>query len=234
MIERPEKALVVTPHPDEAEIGCGGTVTKWIREGTEVVYVLCTNGDKGSGDLDMTSERLAAIREKEQDEAARVLGVKEVIYLRHPDGGLEDTAVFREQLVRAIRMHQPDLVFYTDPHRRTFYMHRDHRMSGQVTLDAAFPYARDHLNYPEHRREGFMPHKVGDVLMWGTEEPDTFIDISETIELKIESLRRHVSQIASDGSDRDVDEFVKASARRVGQRAELPYAEAFRRMQFRR
>ena len=235
MLDRPERAMVVTPHPDDAEIGCGGTVAQWIGEGTEVTYVLCTNGDKGSGDLEMTSERLAAIREKEQGEAARVLGVKELIYLRHPDGGLEDSAEFRGQLVRAIRMHRPDTVFCPDPYRRGFYLHRDHRICGQVTLDAVFPYARDHLHFPEHlRADGLAPHKVGEVLLWGTEEPDAFVDITYTIELKIAALLEHVSQVSGAGSDRDVDEFVKANASRMGQRAELPYAEAFRRIQFRR
>ena len=87
-MERPERALVVTPHPDDAEIGCGGTVAGWIAQGTEVFYVLCTNGDKGSQEPDMTSERLAQIREREQAEAAAALGVKEVVYLRYPDGAL--------------------------------------------------------------------------------------------------------------------------------------------------
>ena len=227
--------MVVTPHPDDAEIGCAGTVAQWIREGTEVVYVLCTNGDKGSGDPEMTSERLAAIREKEQADAARVLGVKEVIYLRHPDGSLEDGAEFRGQLVRAIRMHRPDTVFCPDPYRRGFYLHRDHRICGQVTIDAVFPYARDHLHFPEHLRvDGLAPHRVGEILMWGAEEPDTFVDITDAIELKIAALLKHVSQVSGAGSDRDGDEFVRANASRMGQRAELPYAEAFRRIQFRR
>lgn len=235
MIDRPDRAMVITPHPDDAEIGCGGTVNKWVQEGTEVVYVLCTNGNRGTGDREMTSERLAEIREKEQAEAAEVLGVKEVIYLGYPDGELEDTSEFRGHLVKAIRKHRPDVVFCTDPQRRTFYLHRDHRISGQVTLDAVFPYSRDHLHYPEHIAEdGLDTHKVGDILMWGTEDPDTFIEITDTVETKIEALKKHASQVASSGTDRDVDEFVKANARRVGQRAEVPYAEAFRRIQFRR
>ena len=235
MIDRPKRAMVVSPHPDDAEIGCGGTIAQWIREGTEVVYVLCTNGDKGTGDRDMTSERLAEIRRNEQAEAADVLGVQEVIYLGYPDGMLEDTYEFRGELVNAIRRHRPDVVFCTDPHRRSFYLHRDHRLSGQVTLDAVFPYARDHLHYPQDIVvHGLDTHKVGDVLMWGTEEPDTFVDITETIEIKIAALKMHVSQVSGDGSDTDVDEFVKANAQRVGQRAEAPYAEAFRRIHFRR
>lgn len=231
-MDRPETALVVTPHPDDAEIGCGGTVAKWIAEGTAVYYVLCTNGDKGTSDPNLTSARLAEIREREQAEAADVLGVREVVYLGYPDGALEDTADFRGRLVHAIRKFKPDAVLATDPHRRGFYLHRDHRMCGIVTMDAVFPYARDRLHYPEHEKEGLQPHKAGDVLFWGTEEPDTFVDITDTIELKIESLKKHASQISSE--DGDVGDFIRASARRAGQRADVPYAESFRRIRIRR
>ena len=235
MVDRPDVAMVVTPHPDDAEIGCGGTVSKWVSERTRVVYVLCTNGDKGTSDRDMTSERLAALREEEQAQAAAALGVKEVVYLRHPDGGLEDSTEFREQLVRGIRAHRPDTVFCPDPFRQSFYLHRDHRICGQVTLDAVFPFARDHLHFPDHLQvDGLEPHKVGEILMWGTEAPDTFVDITETIDLKIAALLKHATQVAGAGSDRDVDEFVKANASRMGQRAEMPYAEAFRAIQYRR
>lgn len=232
MIDRPERAMVVIPHPDDGEGGVGGTAAKWIAEGTEFVFVLCTNGDKGTSDTSMTPAKLAAIREQEQAEAAQALGVKEVIYLRYGDGELEDTAKFRGELVKAIRTHKPDVVFCTDPFRKTFYLHRDHRISGQVTLDAVFPYARDFLHYNEHIQEGLETHKVGDVLMWGTETPDTFIDITDTVETKIEALKKHDSQVG--GSGRDVDHFVKANAQRQGQQANVPYAEGFRRIQFRR
>lgn len=230
-MDRPERALVVTPHPDDAEGGCGGTIGRWVREGTRVAVVLCTNGDKGTEDREMSPERLAATRETEQADASRTLGVEEVIYLRNPDGGLEDTYEFRGQLVRALRSFKPDVVLCPDPHRRTFYLHRDHRICGMVTLDAVFPYARDHLHYPEHSREGLETHKVGDVLLWATEEPDTWIDVTETVDLKIESLTKHASQISS---AREVDEWVKNDARAMGKMAEMEYAEAFRRIAIRR
>ena len=231
MFDRPERAMLVIPHPDDAEGGVGGTVAKWVAEGTEVVFVLCTNGDKGTSDPEMTTEKLGAIREKEQAAAAECLGVKEVIYLRHGDGELDDTAKFRGELVRAIRKHRPDVVFCTDPFRQTFYLHRDHRISGQVTLDAVFPYARDFLHYNEHIQEGLETHKVGDILMWGTEHPDTFIDITDTIDNKINALKKHASQVA--GSGRDVDRFVKVNAQNQGQMANMPYAEGFKRIRFR-
>ncbi len=231
MFDRPERAMLVIPHPDDAEGGVGGTVAKWVAEGTEVVFVLCTNGDKGTSDPEMTTEKLGAIREKEQAAAAECLGVKEVIYLRYGDGELDDTAKFRGELVRAIRKHRPDVVFCTDPFRQTFYLHRDHRISGQVTLDAVFPYARDFLHYNEHIQEGLETHKVGDILMWGTEHPDTFIDITDTIDNKINALKKHASQVA--GSGRDVDRFVKVNAQNQGQMANMPYAEGFKRIRFR-
>ena len=168
----------------------------------------------------------------EQAEAAADLRVKEVIYLRHPDGELEDDKEFRGEVVRAIRQHKPDVVLTPDPIRRGFYLHRDHRICGQVTIDATYPYARDHLHYPEHAQEGLETHKVADVLLWGTEEPDTFIDITDTIERKISSLKKHVSQVSSD-EGQDVGDFVKANGLRIGQRADMPYGEAFRRIQIR-
>ena len=232
MVDRPDRAMVVTPHPDDAEIGCGGTIARWIKEGTEVYYVLCTNGDKGTSDPDMTSERLAVIREEEQAEAARLLGVKQVLYFRYPDGELEDTSEFRGLLVKAIRTHRPEMVFCPDPFRRSFYLHRDHRMCGQVTLDAVFPYARDRLHYPGHAKEGLEPYKVRDVMFWGTEEPDAFVDITDTIQAKIDSLKKHASQVG-DNDPKEIDDFIRDNARRVGERAEFHYAEAFRRIEIR-
>ncbi|MBI4299071.1 MAG: PIG-L family deacetylase [Chloroflexi bacterium] len=235
MAERPNRALVVIPHPDDAEVGCGGTVAKWTKEGTEVFFVLCTNGDKGTSDPEMTSEKLAVIREKEQLDAATVLGVKEVVLLRHPDGELEDNREFRGEVVRAIRRFKPDAVMCPDPLRRFLPGHRDHRICGQVALDAVFPYARDYLHFAEHfQKESLEPHKVGEVYLWGTEEPDTFIDITDTIEAKVESLRKHASQMLAPGRTGNFGDFVRANAQRIGLRANYKYAEAFRRIQMRR
>lgn len=228
-LERPSRAMVITPHPDDAEIGCGGTIARWIQEGTEVVYVLCTNGDKGSEDPEMTSERLAIIREKEQQDAADAIGVKEVVFLRHRDGELEDNREFRYELVRAIRKFRPDVVFCTDPFRRSFYLHRDHRIVGQVTLDAVFPYARDRLHFVELTEEGFLPHKVGRVLMWGTEEPDRFVDIKDTLDLKIKALMCHVSQVGE-----KISGFVRDWARSQGEKCDIEFAESFRCIDLRR
>ncbi|UCD09024.1 MAG: PIG-L family deacetylase, partial [Dehalococcoidales bacterium] len=151
--------MVISPHADDAEGGCGGTVAKWIKEGKSVVYVLCTNGDKGTNDPAIQPEQLAVTREKEQLAAAEVLGVREVIFLRHPDQGLEETPEFRKELVRLIRMYRPDIVITVDPYRK-YIWHRDHRITGQVVLDAVFPYARDLYAYPDLNKEGLEPFKV--------------------------------------------------------------------------
>ena len=228
MDEVPRSALLITPHPDDAEGGCGGTLAGWIRRGTTGVYVLCTNGDKGTSDPEMQPERLAAIREQEQKDAALVLGVSEVVFLRHPDGTLEDSREFRRELVREVRRHRPEVVMCIDPYRSTSHTHRDHRISGQVALDAIYPYAWGRHYFPELLLdEGLQPHRVEEVYLWGSEEPDSYVDISDTLELKFESLKRHASQF-SDLQGRW--QRLVEGAQRVGERGGLPYAEAFRRL----
>ena len=220
--------MVVTPHPDDAEFGTAGTVASWVKQGSEVIYVVCTNGDKGSSDPDMTSERLAQIRRQEQQKAANILGVKEVIFLDYPDGELEDTPAFRGELVRLIRKYRPDVVITSDPYRR-YLWHRDHRIAGAVTLDAIFPYARDHLSYPEHIAEGLAPHRVKEVYLWGSEEPDTFIDITDTFDAKMAALNCHASQV---GQYMEIlGQRVRERAEKMGQKEGFPLAEAFRRIE---
>ena len=233
MVDTPGSALVVIPHPDDAEGWCGGTVATWIKHGAEVYYVLCTDGGKGSDDPEMTSERLAVMREKEQLDAASTLGVKEVVLLRHPDGELEDTREFRKEIVRAIRRFRPDIVLCPDYHRRNSYWHRDHRITGQVTADATFPYARDPLHFLELLRdEALEPHKAGMILFWAPDVSDTFIDISESIDAKVKALLCHDSQI-SKRPDIDVGKSVRERAREAAEGSDLEYAEAFRKVEFR-
>jgi len=229
----PRRALAVTPHPDDCEGGCGATLGKWIKEaGTEVAVVLCTNGDKGTSDREMPPARLAAIREREQQEASDLLGVKEVVFLAHPDGGLEDTMLFRGQLVREIRRHKPDVILCVDPYRSDSHTHRDHRMSGQAALDAAFTYAWSHLHFPEQiYAEGLEPYQVVEAYLWGSETPDVFVDVADYLDLKAKSLGKHASQM----SDRDQS----ARAERMRERAAihagtsgLPFTEGFRRIRF--
>jgi len=220
---------VITAHPDDSEFASGGTIAKWAREGQKVILVVCTNGDKGTSDDSMTSEKLAAIREEEQKAAARVLGISEVVFLGYHDGELEDTAEFREKLVRLLRKYRPDAVITHDPKLR--YMgHRDHRIAGLVAMDAIFPYCRDHLFYPEHRAEGLLGHKVREVYFTGAEDPDVFIDITDTFEIKAKAISCHVSQVGS-RSPEEWKIWVKRMAERsaaMQKRQGLPLAEGFK------
>ncbi len=195
MSETQQTVLVVTPHPDDAEGGAGGTIAKWTSEGKKVVLVVCTNGDKGTSDRTITPGELAEVREQEQLEAAKALDISDVVFLRFPDQNLEDCVEFRKALVRQIRKHRPDLVLTIDPNR-PYIRHRDHYMTGRVTLDAVFPYARDHLAFPDLIDEGLEPFKVQEVWLFRSEEPDTYIDITDTFETKMDSLYRHASQMS--------------------------------------
>ena len=229
-LERPERALIFTPHADDAEGGCGGTVSKWIKEGTEVFLVLATDGRAGTSDTTVTSEALVDTRELEQAAAARVMGVKEVVNLRIADGGLEDDAFLRGHLVEAIRRFKPDVVLTTEPYHRLNHAHRDHRIIGIVAQDACYPFARDIYHFPEQIEAGLEPHKVGAILFWGSEDPSVFCDISETIDIKIEALSEHKSQFLG----RSPGEGSRNRARQNGEQVGAEYAEIFRQVSFRR
>ncbi len=225
------QVMVVTPHPDDAEFGVAGTTARWVREGKSVIYVVCTNGDKGTSDINMKPEELARIREQEQLAAAKLLGVREVIFLRYPDQALEDTSEFRKEIVRLIRMYQPETVVTADPYRR-YIWHRDHRITGQVTLDAVFPYARDSLSYPDLLEQGLQPHKVKEVLLWASEEPNYRSNITDTFDIKIAALYCHKSQIRDNPSP-DLEERMRQRYKMMAEGEDYELAEAFHRVEIR-
>jgi LmbE family N-acetylglucosaminyl deacetylase len=202
-------------------------VARWAKEGKEIVYVVCTNGDKGTGDANMKAEEVAKIREREQLAAAKLLGVREVIFLRHPDQGLEDTPEFRKELVRLIRMYRPETVVTADPYRR-YIWHRDHRITGRVTLDAVFPYARDRLAYPDLLEEGLAPHKVREVLLWASEDPNYRSDITGTFDMKVAALRCHESQIGRVPSP-ELEKWLRQRQEEMAEGEDFELAEAFHR-----
>ncbi|NIN52272.1 MAG: PIG-L family deacetylase [Nitrososphaeria archaeon] len=225
--------MVVTPHPDDAEYGVAGTVAHWVREGRDVVYVVCTNGDKGTLDAGTDPEKLARIREREQKAACRILGVKEVIFLRHPDQGIEDTPEFRKEIVILIRKYRPEIVTTIDPHQHynLYVGHRDHRITGQVTLDAVFPYARNPLSYPDLIKEGLKPHKVREVLLWAMDNINYRSDITDTFDLKMAALRCHKSQIGSGERVKQLEEQMRQWHQRMAEGENFELAEAFHRIE---
>jgi len=220
--------MVVVAHPDDAEFMVAGTVAKWAKQGCEVTYVVITKGDKGSDDPEMTSERLTTIREAEQRAAGKVLGVKNYEFMGYPDGYLQHTLELRRDVTRLIRRHRPHVLLTFDPTNRFFsdnYVnHPDHRVAGDVALDATFPTARDRLTFPELLVDGYEPWKVRQIWLSGAEKPNVWIDISETIELKKKALLKHPSQL-----DPEVVQFADGWAKETGASQGIAYAEAFRR-----
>jgi LmbE family N-acetylglucosaminyl deacetylase len=229
----PARVLCISAHPDDQEFTVGGTLAKWARAGSTVISVCITSGNAGSNEFtapDMTREALAPIREEEQRQACRVLGVAEVIFLRHEDGVLEPSIALRRELTRLIRRHRPDAVVCGDPTVRfygnTYMNHPDHRAAADVALDAVFPSAETRLIFPELLDEGLEPHQVTSVFIHGSEHPDTFIDISEFLALKLAALREHRSQMGA----WDPEEMITEWAREQGKARGLAAAESFRRM----
>jgi len=199
--QQPKRILGVFAHPDDPEFFAGATFAKWAADGAEITFVVATSGDKGSADPEMTSEKLVAIREVEEQKAAEALGVKEVVFLRYKDGELFPTLDLRRDITRMIRMKKPDIVVTLDP--TVFWYgtrginHPDHRAIGAATLEAVFPTARDRLNFLEMERdEGLEPHKALTVYIAGAAEPTVTVDVTDSIETQITSLYEHKSQIS--------------------------------------
>jgi LmbE family N-acetylglucosaminyl deacetylase len=223
-----ERVLVVISHPDDAEFGAGATIAKLAASGARIDYVVTTDGAKGSEDPDVTPEELSATRSAEQRAAADLLGVSEIVHFGYPDGYLEPSLDLRRDITRQIRRFRPDLVITQNPQRRLdhnpFIGHPDHLATGEATLAAVYPAARDHLNFPElWRDEHLEPWKVRQVLLTGVEEPNLWVDVSDTFELGLRSICAHVSQVDPD----DVEEKMRERARIVGEPQGIGLAQAF-------
>ncbi len=228
----PLRALVISAHPDDVDFGCAGTLARWAGEGAEIVYAICTSGEKGSDDPCVTQPELMRIREKEQIAAAEVVGAKEVIFLRKPDGELQASLEFRGELVRIIRQCRPDILLTHDPANRAFdnqyLFHADHRVTGESVFDAAYPAALNRNFFPAQLMEGSHPHAVSTMYFFGTAQPNTWVDIEPTLDLKIKALRCHASQITE---PERMEKFVRTWFGAWGQEKGLVYAERFRRLQ---
>lgn len=229
--------MVIFAHPDDAEIGSGSVIAKWIAAGSQVTYVLCTNGSAGTGDRSLTPAELADKRAAEQRAAADFMGVKHVAMLGYPDGGLEDTREFLGDIVRALRQYRPHTVFVHDPHRTKGFQHRDHRHAGIVTTDAVYPFARDHLHFPEHvTQDGLEPHKVRELWYWGADEPNVIVDVTDSIDRQIAALMRHQSQVSGFNvpAGQTIGERLKRNAAELAKGYEFKYGATFRRLIARR
>ena len=230
-----ERAMVVFAHPDDGEFGSAGTVAVWTRAGTQVAYVCVTDGSAGSNEPGADRDELAVLREREQRAACDVLGVKDCTFLGIRDGMVEVTLDLRRALTREVRRFRPDVLVIPDPSRlwdreRTYINHTDHRAVGMACLAVANPDSSTRPMFPELLDEGFEPFELPYLWMptWG-EDADTFVDITETIEMKIEALRCHASQI----HDEPVGDWIRARAKERGASEGMEYAESFRTFRLR-
>jgi len=193
--------MVFCAHPDD-DMSCSGTMAKLAKNGNNVIIVMYTNGNKGSHDLEMTSEKLAKIRKTEEEGACAVIGIKpeSIIWMGYDDGELEyaDRKELCAKTARLIRKYRPDTVLCFDPGRQYEQWHKtDHRTAAFNTVDAARASAY-HLYFPEHLPyEGLKPFMVGDFFYFGSREPNYEVDISDVIELKLRSISKHVSQFGA-------------------------------------
>ncbi len=232
-VDNPAKKIIlaVGAHPDDIDIGCSGSIAKWAQEGSEVYYLVLTDGSKGSEDPKISNEELTKRRRAEQQKAADLLGVKKVFFLNFVDGELENTLALRKQIVKIIRQIKPTTVICWDPTLfydagRMFVNHPDHRISGEATMDCVYPFARNARTFPELLDEGLEPHVVEELLIMNFSKASYFIDISETIDKKLEALACHKSQF------NDIEKFtqmIREMNKRAGQKAKpkMKYAEGF-------
>ena len=218
----------MTAHPDDGDFWAAGYSAQLAAKGWDVFFLICTNGAKGTEDRTMTRERLISLRREEQREACRRMGVKDVYFLDHEDSELLYDRRLLEEVVRHIRKLRPATVITHDPTdiiiRDSFINHPDHRAAGTAALDAVYPTARDHLNFPEHLAEGLEPHKVREVLLWSSNQPNYDVDISALVDLKIHALAAHVSQF---GKQEDFAAFSRERWKSDDGR----YLERFRRLE---
>jgi LmbE family N-acetylglucosaminyl deacetylase len=228
--ERPERVLVIVAHPDDADFGVAGTIALWVRAGTVARLVCCTSGDAGADDPNTDPLALARLREDEQRAAASVVGYDEVVFLHRPDGALENDLALREELVRVIRQFKPDAVVTMDPtvviFDDGFIQHTDHRTAGLAAVDAVYPAARNAMAFPNLMlHEDLAPHTVNTLLLFFTDKASAWVDTSDTLETKIEALRRHASQLRK---PEELEEMIRRWAGENGAKIDRLAAEGFR------
>src|SRR4051795_3862867 len=191
-----ERILVVTAHPDDVDFGSAGSVARWTDAGIDVAYCICTSGEAGGFDLSVARSTMVEIREAEQRAAAKVVGVTDVTFLRHPDGRLESTFDLRRDISRQIRRVRPQRVVGQSPERnfqRLYASHPDHLAAGEATMAAVYPDARNPFAHPELLDEGLEPWSVPQLWTQRRGESNVFVDITEVFDRKLAALMSHVS-----------------------------------------
>lgn len=223
-----KRILVFSAHPDDLDFGCAGTVAKLVKEGNKITYCIISNGEKGIDKIKTSRQAIISIRKKEQKRAARIVGVKDVIFLNEKDGEVENSKALRRKLVSIIRKIKPDIVFSFDPANflfDNFYRyHRDHRQAAEAVFDALYPASGSEAFFQDLNRK---PHTIKEVWFFATYRPNLWIDVSETIDKKIEALLSHHSQITN---EKRLKKMILKRAQDVGKKKKIKYAESFRKL----
>ena len=222
----PKTALAFYAHPDDADVSCGATLALWSRRGAKVSLVICAKGEKGSRDEHSSPSELEDLRRAEVSAASEILGIAELHWLSIPDGEVENSSALRESIVGLVRKFRPETVLCPDPTAVFFgsgyFNHRDHRELGWAVMDAVSPASA----LPHYYSSQGKPHQVSTVLLSGTLEPDVVIDITDTVEAKLEAVLCHASQIEDRGEW--MREVISTRAQETGRRFGVPYGESFR------
>jgi LmbE family N-acetylglucosaminyl deacetylase len=225
----PQRVLVIVAHPDDIEFGTAGSVARWTDAGAQVTYAIITDGAAGSNEPDADLAALARTRHSEQCEAAETVGVTDVRFLGYADGALQPTLDLRRDLTRLIREVKPDRVVIQDPTtvlvEDRYINHPDHRAAGEAALYAVFPSAETRPIFPELLAEGFEPHHVTDLYLMLTLHPDTFVDITASMDRKIKALLAHKTQVGP-----DIEKMLREWDAEDGKKVGCDYAESFRVM----
>lgn len=232
---QPKSVLCIAAHPDDLEFSVAGSVAKWASGGAEVFYLVCTDGGKGTADRSLSGKELTQTRRNEQDQAAKILGVKEVTFLDYEDGATHVSMELKCDIAREIRRRKPDVVFCFDPTmlysaEYGFINHPDHRAVGQATVEAVYPLARDHLTFPQLLEEGLEPHNTPVLLLMNLDNSNFAVDITETFATKLEALAAHKSQIAD---MYNAEQYIKTLAEHCGSMVGCALAESFIRIDVR-
>ena len=220
--EEIKRILVVMAHPDDCDFGAGGTIAQWTAKGIEVSYCIITNGDQGGEESDVPLEEMAKVRQREQRDAGKALGVTDITFLNHRDGWLVPTIELRKEIVREIRKSKPDRMVIQSPERnyeRIFASHPDHLAAGEVAIQAVYPDARNPYAFIDLKEAGFEPWRVKELWITSSPTPNHFIDITETFPKKIAALKSHVSQTAH---NLELEEMVKSWGERNAEANGLP------------
>jgi LmbE family N-acetylglucosaminyl deacetylase len=227
-----KRVLVISAHPDDSDFGASGTIAQWVKKGIEVAYVFCTNGDQGGEESGFTKEEMPAIRQREQRAAGAAIGVTDITFLNYIDGNLEATLGLRKDLVRQIRISQPDRMVCQSPERnwdRIGASHPDHLAAGEAAIQAVYPDARNPFAFTDLlEKEGLQPWRVKEIWVSAFANPDHFVDITDTFDLKIKALQAHASQTAhNENLEMMVREWGERNAATAGF-AQGRIAEAFK------